>query len=72
MLQNLNDYPGVKALAEELGVAVTLDPTITPKMDGDRALLDLNVDTEALQRVFRDKSLVGNVEEFCAPPERRR
>jgi AdoMet-dependent heme synthase len=70
MVQNVHDYPGVKALAEELGVAVTLDPTITPKMDGDRALLDLNVDTEALQRVFRDKSLVGNVEEFCAPPKK--
>ncbi len=68
MLQNLNDYPGVKALGDELGVAVTLDPTITPKMDGDRSLLQLNVDDEALRRVFRDESLVGNVEEFCAPP----
>jgi radical SAM protein with 4Fe4S-binding SPASM domain len=68
MLQNLNDYAGVKALGDELGVAVTLDPTITPKMDGDRSLLQLNVDGDALQRVFRDESLVGNVEEFCAPP----
>jgi len=70
MLQNLSDYPGVKALADELGVEVTLDPTITPKMDGDRSLLDLNVDTDALQRVFRDETLVGNVEEFCAPPKK--
>ena len=69
MLQNLADYPGVKALGDELGVAVTLDPTITPKMDGDRSLLDLNVDTDALRRVFRDETLVGNVEEFCAPPK---
>jgi radical SAM protein with 4Fe4S-binding SPASM domain len=69
MLQNLSDYPGVKALGDELGVAVTLDPTITPKMDGDRALLQLNVDSEALQQVFRDPTLVGNVEEFCAPPK---
>ena len=70
MLQNLQDYPGVKALADELGVEVTLDPTITPKMDGDRSLLDLNVDPAALRQVFRDESLVGNVEEFCAPPKK--
>ncbi len=70
MLQNLQDYPGVKALAEELGVEVTLDPTITPKMDGDRALLDLNVDEAALRAVFHDENLVGNVEEFCAPPRK--
>jgi AdoMet-dependent heme synthase len=70
MLQNLQDYPGVKALAEELGVEVTLDPTITPKMDGDRALLNLNIDAAALREVFRDESLVGNVEEFCAPPKK--
>jgi radical SAM protein with 4Fe4S-binding SPASM domain len=68
MLQNLNDYLGVKALGEELGAAVTLDPTITPMMDGDRALLQLNVSPEALQGVFHDQSLVGNVEEFCTPP----
>ena len=69
MMQNIQDYPGVKALANELGVESTLDPTITPKMDGDRSLLDLNVDNAALRRVFRDESLVGNVEEFCTPPK---
>jgi len=69
MLQNLNDYQGVRALAGELGVEATLDPTVTPKMDGDRSLLDLNVDEASLRHVFRDESLVGNVEEFCAPPK---
>ncbi len=68
MLQNIQDYPGVKALAAELGVESTIDPTITPKMDGDRSILNLNVDQAALRRVFRDESLVGNVEEFCVPP----
>ena len=70
MMQNMQDYPGVKALAGELGVESTLDPTITPKMDGDRSLLALNVDNAALRQVFRDESLVGNVEEFCAPPKK--
>jgi radical SAM protein with 4Fe4S-binding SPASM domain len=66
MIQNRQDYPGVRALAAEIGVVCTLDPTITPKMDGDRSVLNLNVDRSALEQVFRDQSLVGNVSEFCA------
>ena len=46
-----------------------MDPTITPMMDGDRSILKLNVDEAALREVFRNESLVGNVEEFCAPPQ---
>jgi len=68
MTQNMDDYHGVRALADELGAEYTLDPTVTPMMDGDRSILDLNVGESALQRVFRDESLVGNAEEFCAPP----
>lgn len=68
MLQNAQDYPAVKALAGELGVQFTMDPTITPMMDGNRSTLSLNVDDASLRGVFRDASLVGNVEEFCAPP----
>ncbi len=68
MVKNLQDYPGVKALAAELGVPVTLDPTVTPMMDGDRSILDLNVDQAALKEVFRDGNLVGDVAEFCSPP----
>ena len=69
MLQNIQDYPGVRAMAAELGVLFTIDPTITPKMDGDRSILNLNVDRTALGRVFRDEALVGSVEEFCRPPK---
>ncbi len=32
MTENAADYPGVMALAKELGVHYTLDPTITPRM----------------------------------------
>jgi radical SAM protein with 4Fe4S-binding SPASM domain len=35
-------------------------------MDGDRSVLSLGVDQAALRQVFRDASLVGDVEEFCA------
>jgi radical SAM protein with 4Fe4S-binding SPASM domain len=66
MVQNLQDYRGVRALAEELGVECTIDPTITPMMDGDRSVMRLGIDQNALHEVFRDKELVGDVEEFCS------
>jgi radical SAM protein with 4Fe4S-binding SPASM domain len=68
MTQNMQDYTGVRALAEELGVESTLDPTITPMMDGNRSVLGLGVDQSALRQVFRDSALVGDVDEFCAVP----
>jgi len=68
MRSNLNDYAGVKALAKELGAEYTIDPTITPKMDGDRSILPLGIGGEDLRQAFRNGDLVGNVEEFCAPP----
>ena len=66
MTQNMQDYPGVRALAGELGVECTLDPTVTPMMDGNRSTVALTVDHETLQQVFRDPVLVGDVDEFCA------
>lgn len=68
MAHNAEDYRGVRELAAELGAQFILDPTITPMMDGDRSILSLNVDEAALREVFRNEALVGNVEEFCAPP----
>jgi AdoMet-dependent heme synthase len=69
MTNNVDDYHGVRALAAELGAKFIIDPTITPMMDGDRSILNLNVDEAALREVFRNEALVGNVEEFCAPPQ---
>lgn len=68
MTQNMQDYPGVRALAAELGVECTLDPTVTPMMNGNRSTVNLGVDQSALRQVFRDVSLVGDVDEFCAIP----
>ncbi len=68
MIQNMADYKGVRALAAELGVECTLDPTVTPMMDGDRAVLGLGVGQNELRQVFRDASLVGDADEFCAIP----
>ena len=65
MRPNFQDYAGVKALARELGAEFTIDPTITPMMDGDRSILSLGIEQEELQQVFRDEGLVGNVDEFA-------
>lgn len=65
---NFSDGAGVMALAKELGTTYTLDPTITPKMDGDTSILALRIPGSELQEVFHREELVGNVEEFCAPP----
>lgn len=68
MVQNSGDYPGVRALATELGVEFTLDPTVTPKMDGDRSILRLNAGPAVLKDLFRDPALVPDPEHFCALP----
>jgi len=68
MRPNLMDASGVQRLAAEMGVCYTLDPTITPMLNGDTSLLSLRAPRDVLRQAFRDSSLVGNVEEFCAPP----
>ena len=68
MTENLDDYRGTHALAEELGATFTLDPIVAPMMDGNRGIMDLNVSESVLRDTFRDKSLIEDVEEFCAPP----
>jgi len=69
MRDNFADYAGVQALAAEVGAQFTVDPTITPMMDGDRSILNLNIERAQLEHVFRDASLRGTSSEtFCAPP----
>lgn len=70
MTVNMGEHAGVQALAQELGVIYTLDPTITPKIDGDTSILNLRIPGAELNAVFHNKDLVGNVDEFCAPPPR--
>jgi radical SAM protein with 4Fe4S-binding SPASM domain len=68
MAANWFDYSGVVALAHELGAAYTVDPTITPKIDGDSSILALQMEGSELNQLFHDPNLVGDVQEFCAPP----
>ncbi len=68
MRANRGDYPGVQALAAELGAMFTIDPTITPHINGDRSLLALNIPREDLKAVMRDPSLTGNAADYCTTP----
>jgi len=70
MTANIGDQNGVHSLARELEVAYALDPTITPMMDGDTSILSLRISGTDLHAVMHDESLVNDVEEYCAPPER--
>jgi radical SAM protein with 4Fe4S-binding SPASM domain len=58
----------VRDLAKELGTQFTNDPTITPMMDGNRSVLQLGLGVAQVHDVFRKSDLVGDVDEFCAPP----
>jgi radical SAM protein with 4Fe4S-binding SPASM domain len=69
MTANSSDHAGVQRLAAELDVRYTLDPTITPMMDGDTSVLALRIPGEELKQVFSNPALVENQEEFCAPPK---
>ncbi len=68
MSANWSDYSGVVALAHELGATYTVDPTITPKIDGDSSIVKLRIEGSELNQLFHDPNLVGDVQEFCAPP----
>ena len=57
MTENMQDYHGVRALADELGAEYTLDPTITPMMDGDRSVLSLNAGGSGPPRTFSRRIL---------------
>lgn len=69
MTWNIGDQDALQQLAAELGVHYTLDPTITPMMDGDTSVLSLRIPGEQLREVFRNPALVPNPDEFCAPPK---
>lgn len=69
MAQNADHYKQVQALADEMGVGYTVDATITPMMDGDRGIVDLNMDPDRLAGIMHDTTLLGDqAERVLAPP----
>jgi radical SAM protein with 4Fe4S-binding SPASM domain len=69
MTANLSDHYQLQKLAAEMGVHYTVDPTITPMMDGDTSVLSLRIPGEELREIFHNPALTPNREEFCAPPK---
>ncbi|MGB8030136.1 MAG: radical SAM protein [Terracidiphilus sp.] len=65
--QNVADAKAMHQLAQEMGVQFVIDPTITPKLNGDRSILNLGVSSKELEEVFRTEEFVGDVGEYCAP-----
>ncbi|HVO61376.1 MAG TPA: radical SAM protein [Terriglobales bacterium] len=59
MTANLFDDSGVLKLAKEMGVSYTLDPMVTPKLDGDTSVLALRAPLWALQKAVRNQELTG-------------
>lgn len=69
MKSNSSDSEAVRALAGEFGAHYTLDPTITPMIDGGMEVLRYRASAAEVAGVFHNSALVGNVEEFCATPQ---
>jgi len=67
MMHNSGHAKAVKQLANELGVGFVVDPTITPKLNGDWSITRLGISTKELEEIFHTEEFVGDVGEFCAP-----
>ena len=67
MQQNASDAKAVRRLAHELGAGYVLDPTVTPKLNGDRSIISLGISGGELREIFHTEEFVGNVGEVCAP-----
>lgn len=51
------EYPGIVSLARRLGAAYLLDPTVTPKNDGDLSTCALRVTPDQLVALYTDPTL---------------
>jgi radical SAM protein with 4Fe4S-binding SPASM domain len=67
MQQNAGDAMAVYQLAKDLKVEFSIDPTITPKLNGDWSNVSLGVSGDVLRKVFHTEEFVGNVDKFCSP-----
>jgi hypothetical protein len=65
MTANMRDSAGVQALARDLGVPYTLDPTITPKRDGDTSILNLRIPGKFID-IWRHSSELNDVRSIRA------
>lgn len=66
MTHNSGHAKAVKRLADELGVAFVVDPTITPKLNGDWSITSLGISRQELEEIYHTEEF-GGAAEFCAP-----
>lgn len=64
---NNRDTKAVKQLAKDLGVNYVVDPTITPMLSGDRAVVNLGLSGKELEEFFRSQELMEDMTEGCLP-----
>ena len=60
------DYARVRELAAALGAGYALDPTVTPRLDGDRSVVRLNASHAEWRTVFEDPEMEP-MPEHCPP-----
>ena len=60
MVRNMGDQGGVKALAGDLVVPVDIDAMITPKINGDRSTVSLNVPTDYSRQILPSDSAIDS------------
>jgi len=68
MQQNVADHDGVRALARELSAEYTVDPTVTPKMNGDRSTIQFGIGNNELVQLFSNSELTSDMKELCSKP----
>jgi radical SAM protein with 4Fe4S-binding SPASM domain len=68
MKGNEDDYGHVRALAHSMGAGFSIDPMITPAMDGAREVLGLNIDAARLAALYQDRTLAPDTPEPGAAP----
>lgn len=67
MTANLFDDGSVMKLARDLGVSYSLDPMVTPKIDGDTSILGLRAPLWALQKTLQHKEFASGAQEPQMP-----
>jgi radical SAM protein with 4Fe4S-binding SPASM domain len=65
MKTNAGDAAAVRELADSLGASYTIDPTVTPRLDGDGAVTRLGLDPEQLETALSDPFLAGALSTLC-------
>lgn len=65
MKANTGHAAAVHGLARSFGASYALDPTVTPRLDGDRTVTSLGLDLDALRSALSEPFLAGVVRDWC-------